>query len=433
MATRKYRQHFNILKSTIFSWAQVPDKLALRKHRGFTRRRLLPLPTLLWSILLRLSAPICQTLKRLFPKITERPSEAAFYKRRLELDPFGLRDMIIDYSQRLNGHIPMVKQLYRGKYRILAVDGTDIPSKTNKYEDESQFNNGAGRSSYSLHHLTVVYNTNSHIFEDLQLSPGRKGGEKQALACMLDHFKKNANLVFVADRAFDCAVLPIVINSMGNFFLFRAKDPDSNGILHNMDLPEDNTYDVVIPVPFKEKNASTGLRTKDNKRYQVCDKAEADIVMNIRIVKFCFPNGSIDYFMTNLPHELTKRMIINLYHKRWEVETAFRNFKYPAGALYLHSRNPQIIMQEVLMSILLCNFCAAIECETRVPRAGRKYRYKLSFTALITECREFIFRKGNVPDFEERIKDQQVPIRTSRSSERKQWKKGIVSFTYRGL
>ena len=62
------------------------------------------------------------------------------------------------------------------------------------------------------------------------------------------------------------------------------------------------------------------------------------------------------------------------------------------------------------MSILLCNFCAAIECETRVPRAGRKYRYKLSFTALITECREFIFRKGNVPDFEERIKDQQVPI-----------------------
>ena len=34
MATRKYRQHFNILKSTIFSWAQVPDKLALRKHRG---------------------------------------------------------------------------------------------------------------------------------------------------------------------------------------------------------------------------------------------------------------------------------------------------------------------------------------------------------------------------------------------------------------
>ena len=61
----------------------------------------------------------------------------------------------------------MVKQLYRGKYRILAVDGTDIPSKTNKYEDESQFNNeSAGRSSYSLHHLTVVYNTNSHIFED---------------------------------------------------------------------------------------------------------------------------------------------------------------------------------------------------------------------------------------------------------------------------
>ena len=85
------------------------------------------------------------------------------------------------------------------------------------------------------------------------------------------------------------------------------------------------------------------------------------------------------------------------------------------------------------MSILLCNFCAAIECETRVPRAGREYRYKLSFTALITECREFIFRKGNVPNFEERIKDQQVPIRTSRSSERKQWKKGIVSFTYRGL
>ena len=46
--------------------------------------------------------------------------------------------------------------------------------------------------------------------------------------------------------------------------------------------------------------------------------------MNIRIVKFCFPNGSIDYFMTNLPHELTKRMIINLYHKRWEVETALK-------------------------------------------------------------------------------------------------------------
>ena len=87
-------QHF---KNTIFSWAQVPDKLALRSIGDLqTEITTIAKITLVYSFEI-----VCSNLpntERLFPKITESPVKRHF-KASSRAGLFGLRDMIIDYSQ----------------------------------------------------------------------------------------------------------------------------------------------------------------------------------------------------------------------------------------------------------------------------------------------------------------------------------------------
>ena len=52
--------------------------------------------------------------------------------------------------------------------------------------------------------------------------------------------------VFIADRGYESYNNMAHIQQIGQFFLFRCKDINSNGILRGFDLPDNNQFDFPV-------------------------------------------------------------------------------------------------------------------------------------------------------------------------------------------
>lgn len=69
--------------------------------------------------------------------------------------------------------------------------------------------------------------------------------------------------------------------------------------------------------------------------------------MNIRIVRFPISETSYETILTNLPDNVTPDKLKELYHRRWGIETSFRELKYSIGLSAFHSKNYDFILQEI--------------------------------------------------------------------------------------
>ena len=118
---------------------------------------------------------------------------------------------------------------------------------------------------------------------------------------------------------------------------------------------------------------------------------------------------------------------------RWQIETNIRFWKYAVGALALHSRTDELILQELYSHLAMFNFCQRICREIEIPQKPKnKYRYNVDRTMAIYLCNRF-FRE---PDFtgEKLIRDIQryvQPIRPNRADERNLKVKPFPGFPYR--
>ncbi len=73
---------------------------------------------------------------------------------------------------------------------------------------------------------------------------------------------------------------------------------------------------------------------------------------------------------------------------RWGIETSFRNIKYAAGLLYFHSKQKELILQEIYAKVILYNYCELIINEIVVPSKKKecKYIYKVNFNHASADC-----------------------------------------------
>lgn len=95
------------------------------------------------------------------------------------------------------------------------------------------------------------------------------------------------------------------------------------------------------------------------------NRGERDVLMfyqlPFRILKIKLSNETYETIITNLsaedfPLEEVKR----LYSMRWEIETSFRDLKYPLGLLNFHARKTEVVYQEIYAHLMLYNFVSLI-------------------------------------------------------------------------
>jgi hypothetical protein len=415
---------FNSFTEAVDHVVRNIDDFVTRPGIDFTRKNKLPPEKLIPFLVTQGAGSTRNELTEAFDFSAKRPSAPALSQQRAKLKPQGIADVFYRFNEALDSLHPP------GKYRFLAVDGSTITYSSREGFSPPEFFSTQGNSSdgcYSIHAIASL-DVDTNMYTDCVLQPIKQKDEYGALAAIIDRHPVPAgtSLVFLADRGF-CSY-----NNMahaiehGCYFLFRAKDIHSKGLLHHIDLPSSETFDIDLNLVIIRKRVKSRKLPEGYVRYINRDTS-FDFVeygspnyyeLSFRAVRLELSQGNFECLVTNLPREeFTAEDLKELYHRRWGEETSFRALKYTVGLLKFHSIKSDYVLQEIWARLIIYNFTwAVVSCAVIEQDEGNKHTYKVNFSCAVHICRKFlrVFGSGDQFDVIALLLRELIPLRDGR-------------------
>lgn len=362
---------------------------------------------------------------------------SALSQRRAQIPPEVFRTVFTNFNSTCADN-----EFFCG-YRLLAVDGTAVNLPRNSAAPSFVQNDGIPNGVNQLH-VTPLYDILNRTFADVIIQPEPKKDEIGALVTMLQRNDFEEKTLIIADRRFESYnLIGHCLEKPNTDFLIRVKQSRS-AMREVAKLP---LCELDCNISF----AITTTQTNEDKQngyihLQVSKKSKANsktrrgrwdfpspYPMKLRVCRFLLDNGEFETVATSLPASFTLEDIKELYHLRWAIETAFRDWKYTLGLVNLHGKSDAFAEQEIYASLTAFNFASRVcnEVVVRQPKNG-VYAYKVNFKIAVMLCKEHL-RTPNT-DGETLLKEiarYTVPIRPNRQDERNLRAKGFYGFVYR--
>ncbi|MBQ8973604.1 MAG: IS4 family transposase [Clostridia bacterium] len=403
-----------------------------RPGADFTRNNKLPITKLLPFLVSQGSSSTKNELTAAYNFNADRPSASAFSQQRAKLKPKGMEELFHHFTTSLDEFHPA------GKYRFLAADGSTLTFLSNDQLSPSEYYSTQGNSADGCHsaHAIAMYDLDTDIYTDCVIQPIRYKDEFGAFRDMVDRHPLPADgsaLVFLADRGFCSYNNMAHVIERGQFFLFRAKDITSKGLLHHIDLPDSETFDMTIKFVIVRRQSSKLQVPIDGYRRFVGQAQSFDFVeygssdyyeLSVRVVRFELSPGTFESLVTNLPSdEFPVEALKALYHRRWGIETSFRSLKYTIGLTKFHASKADFVLQEIWARLIAYNFTEAITHFVSIKNKPKNiHGYKVNFSFAVHVCRQFLRSSlaGNPIDVISLLSRELIPIRDERSYPRLQ-------------
>lgn len=397
---------------------------------NFTRHRILSARTLVDCILSFSNYSTTSEMSHFFTNCIDMPTPSAMCQRRQLLDP--------NIFKRINNLFIHSFDNYKtiNGYRILAQDGSDINIPF--MDDKTKVQYDDGKKAYCQYHINALYDCLNHIFYDWRIDASSKKCEPEALISIINHRNYPQNSIFTADRGYENYNLLAYFIENSLKFAIRVKDIDTkNGMMTNIQT-EGGTFDMNVT------RTLTRLQTKEIKankdkyvfvpttsRFDFLGPTQDFYELSFRIVRFKITDDTYETIITNLSEdEFQLEDFKELYHYRWEEETAFNKVKYTMGLVYFHAKNRKLIQQEINATFLMYNVSEVIINNIDI-KQNRKYYYKANFSNAVTNIRLYLRNKLNEKVLISRIKKFLVPQRPERSFKRAIKSKSCKPLNYR--
>lgn len=80
-------------------------------------------------------------------------------------------------------------------------------------------------------------------------------------------------------------------------------------------------------------------------------------MLTARLLRYAFPGFRPSWLLTSLTddQEFTHSELVNLYHRRWQIETLYREWKHTLDIQNLRSHTPPGLFKEIYAQLLLNN------------------------------------------------------------------------------
>jgi hypothetical protein len=257
---------------------------------------------------------------------------------------------------------------------------------------------------------------------------------------MVDRFTSDQKTIFIADRGYENYNLFAHVEKRGMYYLVRARDINSTGILSGLNLPMEECFDIHVSYTLTTKQTKE-VKTDREKFKFVPHTSTFDYLtdeckfydISFRIARFPISENSFECVITNLPeNEFDSAELKKLYQMRWGIETSFRELKYAIGLTNFHAKKTEFVKQEIWARLILYNFCEAITTHVAInQKADRKYDYQVNYTRAIRICCYFLRTKKARSEIEKLIEHELLPVRPNRKDPRKVKTRSTVSFLYR--
>lgn len=421
----------NTLLSAISKVASDPDKCVVRPGRDFTRNRKLPLSTMLQMLIGMGGGSLMKELHEWFDLSAHTASISAFVQQRNKIKPEALEYVFRHFLNTVS-----LPGTCCG-YRLLAVDGSDLRLPTNSGDSFSLIQNEEGGKHYNLVHLNAMYDLVNHTYVDATIQPKKGMNEHAALVSMVDRSQLSGNIIALMDRGYES------FNNIAHFqekdwkYIIRAKD--SYGIITKLDVPNAPEFDIdiVLTLTRRQTKETLELLEKFPTRYRwiqphttfdyIKPKESKFYDLKFRAVRFQISEETYETVYTNLDaKEFPIEKIKDLYHRRWGIETSFRELKYAIGLASLHGKKKEFMFQEVFARLVLYNYTSLIAHCVEIPEGKR-----VNISVATYFCRKFYMKKIAPSNVLESISKHLSAIRPGRQFHRYQNLISPIGFQYR--
>ncbi len=426
----------SIFNEIINEMSQNPAPYVNNPDKDFTRSRKLDFRNLLSFLVSSESGNINHELLKFYHYDDNVPTCSAFCQQRSKLKTDTFRYFLKEF----NSHFPLKK--YRNKYSLIACDGSEFNIPRNP-DDSSTFNppSGTAIKGFNMIHTISLYDVLSKRYLDLEVQPGRKKNEFQALCNLMNRYSYSGCPIIIADRGFASYNVFAHAFEKGIDFVIRAKDLNIARMLRMDKLPNclDTTVELILTRTVSKKKR---LHPELAAQYRyICKTIAFDYIgnglqdeyrMKLRIVRFEVSDGIFENIITSLPAQnFSSEELLELYGLRWKIEVSFRDLKHTINTLNFHSKKIQFIEQEIWCRLILYNFCSVIIISIPVEDRNTRYDYQVNFSIAMKICITFLRNKDSPPNLESLISKYILPIRLGRNYVRQHRIQHPASFSYR--
>lgn len=431
-----------LLFNDISVLASNPVLYAKDPCRDFSRNRKINAETLMRFMIMMQRDSMPRELLSFFTEGGDIPSDSAFYQQRSKLLPSTFQQLFHTF----NSHFK--PSLYKGKYVLTDVDGSTFNIFRRPCDDGTYHPPDASSPlGFNSIHAIASYNILDRTFQDCVIQPGMLKNEYAAICSLIDNSSTAHGIpLFIADRGFPSYNMFAHAEKKGICYMVRAKDNYVERLLKDDALLAMDEFDAVVERIITRTNAKK-YRSQPGRPelYRYIDRNTSfdflepgkpgEFPLTIRVVRVKITEDSYINLITNLPsEEFPKEDLKELYHFRWNEETAFRELKYAVGAADFHSKSLEYIVHEVWSRLILHNLCSWITALAvkYIPK-NRKHPYQINYTTAIAIIHRFLRQGANAPpcDVVALIGRYVLPVRAGRNYPRYKKFRIPMKFVYR--
>lgn len=268
----------------------------------FTRKRKLPVETLIHFIIQMQSKSLNSELCEYFNDIDSLPTASALCQQRDKLDISSFQRIMHLFVNAFDDY-----KTWKG-YHVLACDGSDVNIAYDEKDEDTKRQNGNNKP-FSQLHINGLYDCINHVFWDTSIDTATKTRECAALIEMIMKHDYPANSIITADRGYEKYNLIACCIENNQKFLIRTKDINvHSSILSNLNLP-DEEFDLDVTKILTRKQTN---ETKANKQKYTYLPYSSDFdyfdekvfyEMNLRVVRFKITDDTYECLVTNLTRD----------------------------------------------------------------------------------------------------------------------------------
>ncbi len=264
--------------------------------------------------------------------------------------------------------------------------------------------------------------------------------------------------IVIMDRGYDGFNMVENCNRLQDYHYIIRTKTDFGGIREIANLPDkecdvEMTFRVTTSNHYYSQHRYTDesnlhLVNHRKKHYkQVLSKNTKDqrwdfeqfVNIKCRVVKLRINNAETgreewEVLLTNLNRfEFPISRMKEMYHKRWDIETSFRELKYALGGINFHSKKDDFIKMELFAHFIMFNTVSRSIACVSVLQTNHKYPYAIDFKMAYLIVRKYYRLHNNEPPDMMLIEmlAYTATVRAGRSDKRNMKPKSAVWFVYR--